>query len=329
MAMGAVLMFCVGVAEASLFSDLLMDAITAQTEERDIQQAPDCKLSVDEALARSIELLSDGRQAEAEDLIKSAVKTYRNDVRILFAKGVLERSRWDKEAADVWFTLAREAKGNKTLSQAAWISTQLDRHRLVEENIAELIRLSNENPDEIYLLWLGAIQCREQERRADISSVLEREMAELGATRYEMLLSKFRIGPVLLHQSYANLLDDLKEYEKSLEHRILAVSMEAKGWSLDGLAFTLYKLEKYDWSNAVYARILRQNPYNETYWVRWGNTLNALKHYEEAEEKYWEALRIAPNKGWIWDKLAKHLDSRGKYEEMFKAYDHAAGIGYD
>ena len=321
---GAVLFVCMGVAEAGFFDSLA----ATLAENKAVEQAPDCTLSADEAYARSVELLSDGRQAEAEDLIKFAVKSHRNDIRILFAKAVLERSRWDMRSAEVWFSMAGKAQGNAALSRAAGLSIKLDQHEAVEENMAELICLSNENPGEIYLLWLSAIQYREQ-GRGSMPRERTQKRAERERVRYEKLLKHFRIGPVLLHQRYANILDDLHEYETSLEHRILAVSMEAAGWSLDGLAFTLYKLEKYEWSSAVYARVLRRTTYNDNYWRRWGTTLYAMNRYDEAEEKYREALRLEPRKGLTWDGLGDCLQKLGKQEEMFKAYQRAVELKYD
>jgi len=323
---GAVLLFCAGACEASFFSDLLRGFAVAQIEEREIQKAPDCKLSADEALARSIELLSDGRQAEAEDLIKSAIKSHRDDIRILFAKGVLERSRYNKDAGDVWFALTRKAKGDKTLSRAAWLSVQLDRKRLVNENLDELIRLSDENPDNVFLLWLGALQCREQSKQDD-----DIEIAERGRERYEMLLGKFQIGPIMLHQFYANILaETLKDYETAMEHRVLAVSMEATGWSLFGMGNTLVSMKNYEWASAVLARAVRTNPYSSKYVNCWGDALYYLKRYEEAAEKYRKAIRLQPKKGSYWNDLAGCLKKQDKREdEMFKAYQWAVELGYD
>ena len=201
----AVLLFFTNAANASFLSGFIRSVAVAFAEQREIGNAPDCALSADDALARSIELLSDGRQAEAEDLIKSAVKSHRDDVRILFAKAVLERSHWNKDAADVWFAMTRKAKGNEALSRAAWLSIQLDQKKSVEGNMAELIRLSDENPDNIYLLWLGAIQCREQSKAFLQSTSAGEEIAEMGKKRYEMLLKRFELGPVMLHHTFANI----------------------------------------------------------------------------------------------------------------------------
>lgn len=320
---GAIFLLGAGAVKASFFSDLLKAPMVKAVEQREIAAAPDCTLTADEALSRAIDLLSDGRQAEAEDLIKSAAKSYRDDIRILFAKAVLERSRYNKDAADAWFAMARKAKGAKHLSQASWLSMQLDRKKSVDENLAELICLSNENPDNIFLLWLGAMQCREQSKQDDVIAI-----AELGCERYEMLLKKFRVGPVMLHQFYANILaETLKNYEKAMEHRVLAVSLEAKGWSLYGLGNTLVGMGNYEWGSAVLARTVRTNPRSAKYVNRWGDAFYRLKRYDEAEEKYRKAVELDPKTWFWWDDLADCLRKLEKNKEAVECYQRAVELG--
>ncbi len=327
----AVLLFFMSEATASFFSDSIRSVAAAFSERRATDQAPTCTLSADEALVRTIELLSAGRQAEAEGLIKSAVKTYRDDIRILFAKAVIDRSRWcNKDAAQVWFAMARKAQENESLSRAAWLSMQLDQYKDVEKNMAELIRLSDEHPDEIFLLWIGAIQCREQSKRVRVSPNMKQDMAELGRQRYEKLLKKFRLGPVMVHQTYANILaETLKDYEPALEHRILAVSMEANSWSLYGMGNTLVSMGKNEWGCAVLARVVRRNPYDAKYVNRLGDALYNMARYDEALEKYYTSVKLKPREGYLWEDLGDCLNKLGKKKEMFKAYQRAVELRYD
>jgi len=325
---GVVLLFCTSAPAASFFSDLLRGPVAAVVEQQEVAKAPGCTLSADDALVQAIELLSDGRQAEAEDFIKSAVKSHRDDVRILFAKAVLERSRWDKDAADVWFAMARKAKGAEHLSRAAWLSMKLDRHESIDENMAELIRLSDENPGNVFLLWQGAIQCREQSRHTSSLPVTQRkQMAEMGKERYGLLLKHFELGPVMVHHTYANILtEDTKDYDEALEHRILAVSMEAKSWSLEGFADTLTRMGKYRWACTVWEQSLEKQTDARCYNC-WGDALKGLGKYEEAAEKYREGIRLRPQLGYYWRDLALCLKKLDRDEEMFGAYQRAVDLG--
>jgi len=301
---------------AYLVPGLLRRVITAAASRQAIEQAPICTVSADEAYSSSLELLSDGRQAEAEDLIDSAIKRYRSDERIVFAKAVLERSRWNKDAAETWFRLLRRTAQSDYLKRAAELAVALDQHEAVADNMNELYFLSDTHPDDIYLLWLSGIQCREQ------------DWDQQGKMRYEKLMPKFRVGPVLMHQTYGNILDDLGLYEQALPHRYMAVSMEAKTWSLAGLADTLQGLKKYEWACAVQAQLVRRQPNDFRYWDNWGDCLRFLGRYDEAAEKYRAALKLNPRKGYNWKQLGWCLGQVGNEEEMAYCYQKAVDLGH-
>ncbi len=326
-----VLLFFTTTANASFLSDLIRSIMVGVGEQQDVEKAPECTLSASDALARVVDLLGDGRQAEAEKFIKSAVKSHRDDVRILFAKAVLERSHWDKDAAQVWFAMARKAKGSKALSRAAWLSMKLDMQDSVEEKMDELISISDENPDNIFLLWLGAIQCREQSRSSSpLARSKKNRMAELGAERYEMLLEHFELGPVMMHHTYANILtEDLNRSNEALEHRFIAVSMAAKSWTLEGLADTLTHLKKYRWACVTWRQAAKMNGGKARYYNRWGDALFGLKCYVEAEEKYNEAIRRDSGNGYYWRDLGNTLARLGKEreDETVEAYQQAIELG--
>jgi tetratricopeptide (TPR) repeat protein len=274
-------------------------------------------LTPKESYDRSIELLSAGRQIEAEEVITEAVKNNLDDANLLFAKAVLERSRWDKYTARLWFSLARRKGSHTYIADASALSLRLDSRKGTASDLLALVQLSDANPDDIYLLWLSAIQCREQKN------------GPLGRQQYEKLLSKFTVGPVLLHQTYANILSEiLGDHEAALKHRYIAVSLEAKGWTLQGLANTLTYLKRYDEACAVWARAVQVSPDDGDYWGGWGWTLRMMGRYEEALDKHKEACRIDPssaynfyNAGWCLEKLAR-------YPEMVECHRKAAELNY-
>ena len=333
MSTGVMLLLFADTVTASFFADLIKSAVVSVSEQQEVENAPDCASSADDALAHVVELLSDGRQAETTDLLRSAVKSHRDDVRILFAKAVLERSCWNKEAAQVWFAMVRKAKGNEVLSRAAWLSMQLDQKESVDENLAELIRLSDENPDNVFLLWLGAILCREQSRHSSPLPRLERQrMAEIGAERYKMLLDHFEFGPIMAHHTYANILtENLNRSDEALEHRLIAVSMAARSWTLEGLADTLTTLKKYRWACVTWRQATKMNDGNARYYNRWGDALFGLKQYGEAAEKYNEAVLRDPEYGYYWRDLGTTLARLGKEREReaFDAYQQAVKLGVE
>jgi len=269
------------------------------------------------AYAQSITLLSDGCQGDAEDLIEQALETYPDNKNLLFARGVLERSRWGKREAMYFFSQVMHQFSGTAVAKAASLSLVLDQKVDAKKNLNALTQLSDANPDNVYLLWLSAIQCREQEN------------GPLGKARYEKLLAKFRVGPVLLHQTYANILEDyLKDYETALKHRRIAVSQEAKGWSLEGLGSTLTKMEQYDEACGVWARAVQVAPDDSSVWGNWGWTLRKMGRYEDALEKHQEACRLNSFSAYNQYYAGKCLEKLGRTEEMVSYYNRSAEMGY-
>lgn len=272
-------------------------------------------LSAEEAYEQSVELLSAGRQSEAEELIDRAVRTYSSNAEILFAKAVLRRSRWSKRESYSYFSRVVECSPQSDRAQASTLCLALDQNPS-EEKLMELARLSDANPDDVYMLWLSAFQCRQQKN------------GPLGRERYEKLLAKFEVGPVLLHQTYANILEEyLEDYETALKHRYLAVSLEAKGWSLEGLANTLTRVERYQEACAVWARAVRVDPRNSNLWGNWGWTLRRMNRYEEALEKHREAFRLDPSSAYDVYNVGSCLRKLERNQEAVVQYRRAAALG--
>jgi tetratricopeptide (TPR) repeat protein len=117
---------------------------------------------------------------------------------------------------------------------------------------------------------------------------------EVGAAHYARLLEQWKPGPVLVHQTYANLLDELERYDEALDQRHLAVQMEPAAWSYDGLGNTLTHLRRFDEANEAHARAVKLNPSNALYWRNWGwNSLEA-RRYSDAMLKFQKAATLDP-----------------------------------
>ncbi len=282
----------------------------------------------DRALGRAFDLLSEGNQVEAEEVVSWAVLRDLDNPELLFAKAVLERSRWSKWLADeCFYFLLENAQHDPLIAAAADLALQLDQEKFPDINLAELIRLSDENPDNIYLLWLSAIQCREQAQKKGETDAFRQRLGRKGRERYEKLLARFDVGPVLLHQTYANILEDyLKDYETALKHRRIAVSQEVKSWSLEGLGSTLTELEKYDEACTVWARAAQVAPEDSSVWGNWGWTLRKMGRYEEALEKHQEACRLNQSSSYNQYYAGKCLEELGRFDEMMPFYRRATEL---
>ena len=281
---------------ASVEASFLTKFISNSSEYNQVNSAPNCSLKADAAYNRVVDLLSDGRQVDAETFILSALKTHSSDIQLLFAKAVLERSRWSKQSAIFWFSVVQKVKGDGYLKEAAKLCTQIDNGKNVEENLKKLNRLVDQHLDHVFMVWLGAIQCRQQTRsNSTLAPSRKLPIAKKGKEYYETLLKKFRLGPVMVHHTYANLLtESLREYDLAMKHRELTLFMTSGHWALQGVANTLLDMGEYEKANAVWARVVRMRPQDPDYWFGWGITLDKLGRHAEASEKYKKAFELSP-----------------------------------
>jgi len=198
-------------------------------------------------------LLSDGRQREAEEALGERISANLKDEPAIFLLGVLTRSRFDvdtgdqllKEAADL------DPKSDDATAAAAMLAVDAagtDRGKLSDTAFDSLSALAKAHPDVPAYTWLVAIACRTTQRN------------EEGVAAYAELGKHFQIGPVLFHQTYANMLDELHRYDESLPHRKQAVKLEPASWAWQGLGDTYRRME--DWAKAIppYQQAVKANP---------------------------------------------------------------------
>ena len=297
--------------------------------EQEIETAELTNLSLSEAHREIFSLLNKGYQKEAESFTLSALKAYPDDPDLLMTAAVLHRSRWDTLRADHFFAKLINLHSNTYHANVAEISLEMDKRLNSEENLTRLVELSESNSDDIFILWLTAIQSRHQNKEYDFSYEKRKYMAEIGIQQYEKLIEKFNVGPVMLHHTYANLLTFQELYDKALEHRFLAISMEAKSWSLQGLGNTLYSADKYEWANAVWPQVIEKNEDHSVYYDNWGNTLKELKQYEAAEEKYRKAIELEPGNAKYHRHLGGVLFNKEEYQSAIDAYSKSIELNPD
>ena len=219
------------------------------------------------AYDQAIELLTDGKQSNAERIVEAACATDPANPDLWFLRGVLERSRFSKHDAALCLTIAWSLDPTTYRAKAAKAVLFMDRQRkpgfgtpsiLLEKNPDELAKqfidygnavdsgfqtlekIIEEHPDDLLVRWLFALQCREH-RWAKY------HRAEEGARQYEAILREWDPGPVLIHQTYANILSEqLGRHEEALIHRKIAVEQSYKAWTCQGYGNTLRKLGRFD-----------------------------------------------------------------------------------
>jgi tetratricopeptide (TPR) repeat protein len=184
----------------------------------------------------------------------------------------------------------------------------------VDERFEILSRLCDGPEPDPMIRWMAAVQCRSWNRNAE------------GAEHYRKLLAVWKPGPVLVHQTYANLLDNLGRYEESLAERRQAVELEPAGWSYDGLGYTLYCLKRLEEAEEANAEAVRREPLRSSYWRNWARTLLAARRPEEASEKAARAVRLDSRDAYTWLMWGECLQAEGKGEEALAKKRRAASI---
>jgi tetratricopeptide (TPR) repeat protein len=264
-------------------------------------------------LARMVSLLDSHHLADAKKMFEDRPNWYRDQQRLLFLHAACLRSRFEKEDAFRVFRAVCRIDSKTPAGRCAYHVLALDVRaaavlgvKYVDGQFAELERLADANPEDVVIRWMLAVECRTWNRN------------ELGAKQYRIILEKWTPGPVLVHQTYANLLDELKRHDEALAERRIAVEMEPAGWSYDGMANTLHYLGRFLEAEQAHTKAAELNPSSARHLLNWAATLHDEGKQDEAIEKCRRALvldaRSVPAR-WIW---ADCLESQNKKAEALK-----------
>jgi tetratricopeptide (TPR) repeat protein len=271
-------------------------------------------------LGQIVGLFGNQKQAEAVELLrKQQHDRYREQQRVIFLIGALERSRFDVGGAFPFFVIVAMTDEKSAVGQCSKTILALDiakysrktKKSEIDQYFADLAGLADANPDDIVIRWMAAVQCRSYDRN------------EEGIEHYQMIVPKWNPGPVLLHQTYANLLDEVHRYEDALVERRKAVELEPAGWSYDGLGNTLHHLDRYDESCEAHAKAVALDPDRDLYWCNWGIVLNSAKNYEEALAKYNRAIELNPRYLPSWNGRGRAYTGLKEYDKAIADFDAA------
>ncbi|HEY1785812.1 MAG TPA: tetratricopeptide repeat protein [Pirellulales bacterium] len=182
----------------------------------------------------------------------------------LFAAGC--RSRFDIHGTTPIFHAVYGIDTSTPSGKCAWLVKRLDSanmkwasKQIVDDAFADFKKLADENPGDIFIRWMLAVECRTWDRN------------EEGVEQYKQILQQWNPGPALVHQTYANLLDELGRFDEALVERCKAVKMEPASWTYDGLGNTLKGLGRFQEANEAYVTALSMEPISLRYWIHWAN----------------------------------------------------------
>ena len=254
-------------------------------------------------LAEVMHLLSAGEQSKAEAKIAEALKLQPPDPRFVFLDAVCTRSRFEVSAAAKGFrqTMAMAPESTDALAAACVLGVDYSRNPATAlYYFNSLLILSKQNPDSIPIHWLAAVMSRALTRSssARFPADVRKRILTCGILEYEAMLSLMSPGPgpVLIHQTLANLLDDAEGYDASAKHRDIAVKMERKPWSMHAASLTFRSLERQVDALPLIKASVDLEPGNGWYNYCLGDVLWDLGHKSEALKAYAVASKLEPKK---------------------------------
>ncbi len=268
-------------------------------------------MTEDQAFAEGKQMLCDGHQFDLLDLVETRIKRRPREVKTMFLAATLSRSTFYKDEAEERFRIVREESGDTPYDRCAAIVVALDHRQTPTRNFELLERLITGNPDQPLFLWLSAIEGREYDLNA------------WGVGQYEKLAKIWKPGPVLMHQTWANLLQELGRNQEELVHRKIAIKMCPQGWSYDGYADCLSALKRYAEADAAHRIALRYAPDDSMYMTNWAINDYDQGKLEGAKKKLEKAMAMRYPWWGAFDQYAQVLEKQQKPDEAIKYYEKA------
>ncbi len=248
-----------------------------------------CSAKNDPATSEAIKLLSAGDQKHAESTVLDALKRGARDPELLFLAAVLERSRFDVAGSAPIFGRVMELSPSSPegLASACIVGVDLSRdQRSALYYFNALLIVSRQNPSSIPIHWMAAVMTRQLTRNDQfhLSSDVHKRILECGIREYEKVLALMapQPGPVLVHQTMANLLDDVQGYEAAQVHREAALKMERRPWSLQAAAWTLIALGRTEEAVALMNECIAMRPNDANDFYTLGIAFSNLGRAREA-----------------------------------------------
>jgi len=191
--------------------------------------------------------LARGSQRDAEAILAQAALVTPNSAPVLFWKAVCIRSRFQIGEAGEAFAqvIARAPESPEAVASACMQGIDFSKDWGSALHYYQcLLALETRHPENDGILWLTAMTPRALERFTEMPDRVRGLLTNHGVDAYRELLERFapKKGPVLVHQTLANLLDERGDAQAALRYRETAVRLERATWSMHGCALTLDNL---------------------------------------------------------------------------------------
>lgn len=244
-----------------------------------------------------LKFLSIGEQDAAEAKLLQGLRREPENLDFIFLASVLARSRFDLKNSTTGFFLNLTKRPNSTEGMASACVLVIDGSESPLKALTyfnALLILAEENPESLPLKWLTAIEARtltkNPESRNSLPPALRTKILQFGVSTYAGILESMKpsAGPVLIHQTLGNMLEQLQDYEGALTQREKALWLERRPWSLDAAANTLNLLDRPKEALPLIQEAIAQDPQDSSYQSKLGSILLKLGRQDEAI-KAWQA----------------------------------------
>lgn len=272
--------------------------------------------SADEYHKLAVESLIAGKQKEAERLLEEGLGQYYNDQRLMFLQAACLRSRVKKREVLISFFAAQIIDPDSAYGQAASHILALDCDKDVELDVhfAALGKLADENHGDMVFRWMLAIQCAWHKRTQE------------GISHFEKILSECKPGPVLVHLTYAILLDRAERREDALAERRKAVELQRASWSLQALANSLSNFGRYEEAYEAFTESVDRNPTRSETWRHWAISLKNQRRYAEAAEKCFVCLKLDRSDWEAWRLFGSIHHRMNEYDKAIADFNMALSL---
>lgn len=186
-----------------------------------------------------------GTQVLAEQTLAESMQRFPQDQQIVFFLAACTRSRWEIEDAYPLLRIAEQLDPRSPDGLCAKYVANIDSNSDINGNFDSLRKLSERHIDNVVILWMVAVECRQLERLY-YGQPAGDQATLLGVAYYRKLCERIPgKGPSLVHQTYGNVLYDSGDAKDAAKQHSLAVEEEPADWSCSALIADLEQLGQY------------------------------------------------------------------------------------
>ncbi len=259
-------------------------------------------------------LLAAGDQNQAEAEVVKCIQEGDRSPRAIFWAAVLARSRFDLDKSMPLFAQLLASQPESLEGRASGFVLGIDttkdsRTKLFYYN--SLVAQTALEPKSIPLQWLSGIMAhmvREDAKPSGITDETRKRILAWGVESYWKALSLLgeQEGPYAIHETLANLLDDLEAHDQALEHRFMALKLHRSCSTLHGSAHTLHNLFQDEEALAYINEALALDGTDESCHSLKGDILERLDRLPEAIQSWNAAAEVATtDKSSSWDRCSR------------------------